>query len=248
MTIDQVVYFVNHLADYKDADTHLRFWQGFWFMGIPALIALFHIVTLGKILRGNQKALIASYISMYFFSLTVPLILTVRSLLYINDFYNIPYLFILFLFIGVLYILGIEEYYPRYKYKTDEDYQQATKFPDGSQINVSWPNKNKLLALAVYLNINSLLLLISFILFMMWLIIGTSIFYAKVFMLVGGPLLLLHMVALRWIVRCKNCTRPIFNSKYDQSYLANVYFYKTAFDVLFKKKCECITCHAHYKV
>ncbi len=248
MTIDQVIYFVNHVADINGMTPKRRFFQGLILVGIPVCIAMLHIITLPKLFRGNVKVLVCLYVSMYLFSTLAPIMICYYSLNYIQSYQNIPYMIVLYLFFAVLYGIGIEEYYPKYKYKTDEDYLRATKFPDGSKIDMQWPKKNRLLALAVYLNINSLLLLICFILFMMWLIIGISIFYAKVVMLVGGPMLMFHMLALRWLNRCPNCNRPIFNPKYDQSYLANIYFYKTAFDVLFKKKCECIVCNAHYNI
>jgi hypothetical protein len=244
MTTDQIIYFFNHLVD-QSVDKHTRGIQAFVFIGIPSLIGIFIISFIMKQIRGNKLALNLSIIALYLFSIALPLLLVIHSLIYLKQLHLLSLVILLFGIFALVYLIGIEEYYPRYSYKTDTDYLKFYPLPNGCNIVMDFPCYLRLQILNIFYACCFILAIIGFSIYL-YADKNSLLYYISVTIIgIGGYGWLVFLAFIRWYVRCPLCHRTVYGTKKANN---KTYFICTIRRIFMYHRFTCMYCFAHIKV
>lgn len=244
MPIENVIYFLNHLAD-TSVNKNMRTIQAFVFLGIPGIFALYIVLVKMRKFRGNKVALNFLVLTIYCVSIILPATLMVRSLIFLNNIKTIPSILFLFLLFGLLYTALIQEFYPRFSYKTDIDYLKAFPLPDGSGIITTYPYPQRLQVFNILYALAFSLMFFGFAIYI-FSAKGSVLQYIGISTtLITGLYWLFFLAYLCRFILCPICHRNVYgNVKANKK----TYFICTIRRILMYHCFTCMYCFAHIKV
>ena len=143
--MDIVIHFLNHIADIN-VSKHERLINALFFSGLPLLMAVFIVCGLMRFFRGSIVKLNICIALLIIFSGVLPALLLIHSLIYLGKENQIFLASLLLTFMCLLCACLVSEYYPMFKFKTNELYRQHT-FIDGSKIELKILKPKKILIL-----------------------------------------------------------------------------------------------------
>ena len=244
MTTDQIIYFLNHLAD-RNVSSNISYLQGLTFIGIPGVLALVIVLIGMKKVRGKKNKLNIYVALLYVASVFSPAALIVNSVIYLQQYGLIIPGVLVSVFFGLLYTLLIQDFYNRYNFKTDADYLKAFPLPDG---------RNKI---AEYIFPRRLKVFnILYVITLCVVICGCSLFiftdktsdlnnFGYILAAIGIIYWLFFLVFIRQFLVCPVCHRNIYGFVKANN---KAYFLGTIRRILMYHCFTCMYCFAHIKV
>ena len=244
MIMEQIIYFFNHLVD-TNVDGSTRYLQAFVFIILPGLLAFFLIYVVMKYFRGSKVILITCCVILYVFSALLPFLLMVHSLIYIHQENLLGYVILFLCMLILVYTIMLQEYYPKYLYKTDADYLKAFPLPDGKTIVSNYSKPTQLLKLNLTYAFALIFLFGGF--FIHVLSQKNSIIsYIGYWMAVGsGFYWWIFLVIIRRFTKCPVCHRTVYGLKK----IGNKNLVLAPIRRILMYHCfTCMYCFAHIKV
>lgn len=243
--MENIIYFLNHIADQTVSSNRLG--NNFLVMvGVPACIAIYIVLFPMKKARGNKAKLVFLISILYILCIVLPIAIVIHSLIFLGQFNFIFPAVMLFLFFGLVFTGAIEEYYPRFKYKTDEEYRAKT-FIDGYHVKESIEGYKFLLLWNIIFFLAHLLYLIGIVLLLGSLALHIPAWTAGIILGVAAFITLLFLVWFRWYFRCPYCKNTIYGleSRRRRNYSKLLYL-SVMFRILKYHRFTCMYCHGHF--
>ena len=244
MKTEQITYFFDHLVD-GAVTNNMTDLQGFVFILLPLALALFIILVVMRKVRGNKIGLNVCVVILYCVAIILPASLVIHSLIFLGQNNQIILAILLYLLFGLICTTVIQEFYPRFRYKTDVEFLKAFPLPDGRKTvdNYLYPSRlqifNTLYALAI------LFMLSGFVIYVFSIKHSISQNIGGAILLAGAFYWWIFLVFLRRFVLCTVCHRNVYgNVKANKK----TYVLGTIRRILQYHCFTCMYCFAHIKV
>jgi len=243
--MDQLLYFLNHIAD-QNVSSNARGNNFLIMLGVPTAIAIYIVLVAMRKARGNTSKLTALIVLSYIVCVLVPLLVIIHSLIYLRQIQSILPASLLFLFFGLGVGLLVEEYYPRFRYKTDEIYRREI-FLNGHNIEERIIDCKLLLYWNNIFFISNLFYLIGvFASLYEWFSHETA-WVGGVILIIGFLATLIFLVWLRWYFRCPYCHNTVYGLETRRmQYYAKYYYLSIMLRILRYHRFTCMYCHGHF--
>ena len=217
-------------------------------IGVPSALAIFIILVLMRSSRGRKPALISLIIILYALCVVLPLAIVVHSLIYLKQYSSIFPAVLLYLLFGLAFTGAVEEYYPRFKYKTDEQYKAET-FIDGWNIEENIKDGRVLLTINNIFFVVHVVYLVAILLLLLFLVLHLSTWIVGVTIGVAAFFTLFFLIWFRWYFKCPYCKNTIYGleTRRMTSYSKPLYI-STMLRLLKYHRFTCMYCHGHFSL